>query len=106
MTAPLLGPFPPSSHPIREDATPTRALFPYVPQVSLAERDRRWQAIREKMVASGIDALILIGTDIFWGMGMANLRYVLQVDCATGAEALFPADGLPVVWSGSPHVNR
>src|ERR1700691_3167553 len=101
-----LPPFPPTSQPIPEAARATRRLFAYVPQVSLEERDRRWDRLRKKMLMNGIDALLLLGNDIYWGMGMANLRYVLQVDSQIGAYAIFPLVGDPVVWNCVPHMNR
>src|ERR1700733_10224216 len=102
----MKGPYPPTAREIPADAVPTREPMRYVPQLSHTERERRWERVRKKMALQGLDALILLGTDISWGMGMANLRYLLQVDNATGAEGLFPLDGEPVAWSGASHVNR
>jgi Xaa-Pro aminopeptidase len=78
----------------------------WVPQLSLAERDRRWDKVRRKMRMAGVEAFVFLGNDIYWGMGMANLRYMLQVDAQLGADALFPIAGAPVVWQGLPHTNR
>jgi len=39
-------------------------------------------------------------------MGMANLRYLLQIDTQMGAEALFPLSGAPVAWTQMWHMNR
>jgi Xaa-Pro aminopeptidase len=102
----LHGPFPPTAVPLPAGARPTRELLPYVPQLSLAERDRRWDRLRKKMIMAGLDALVFLGNDIFWGMGMANLRYAFQVDSQVGADALFCLDGEPVVWNAPPHMNR
>ena len=102
----MKAPFPPTRAPLPKGARATRALLPYVPQLSLAERDRRWDRIRKKMVMAGLDALVFLGNDIYWGMGMANLRYVLQVDSQIGADAIFPLVGEPVVWNAVPHMNR
>ncbi len=77
-----------------------------MPQLSLVERDRRWDGLRKKMVLSGLDALVFLGNDIYWGMGMANMRYVLQVDSQIGADALFFMDEAPIVWNSLPHMNR
>lgn len=87
-------------------AQATRRLFPYIPQFSLAERDRRWDQTRKRMLMHGYDALVLLGNDIYWGMGMANLHYLLQVDSQIGADALFPLVGDPCVWNAVPHMNR
>ncbi len=97
--------FPPTARPIPEGAT-AAALFDHVPQISLAERDRRWGAARKKMLMAGLDALVFLGNDIYWGMGMANMRYMLQVDSQIGADGLFPLVGEPVVWNAVAHMNR
>ena len=98
--------FPPTAKPLPAAGRATRALLPYVPQFSLAERDRRWDRTRKRMLMAGLDALVLLGNDIYWGMGMANLRYLLQVDSQIGADALFPLAGEPVVWNAVAHMNR
>ena len=100
------GPFAPTKMPLPSDARATRELLKYVPQFSLAERGRRWDRLRKKMITAGLDALVFLGNDIYWGMGMANLRYVLQVDSQIGADAIFPLEGQPVVWNAVPHMNR
>jgi len=99
-------PFPPTARPLPEGARPTRVPSKYVPQMSLKERDRRWDRARKRMLAAGLDALVFLGNDIYWGMGMANMRYMLQVDTHLGAEGLFPLSGDPVAWTGVPHMNR
>lgn len=99
-------PFPPAARPFPNDAQPTRELLQYIPQFSRAERDRRWDRVRKRMLMSGIDCLVLLGNDIYWGMGMANLRYLLQVDSQIGADAMFPVSGEPVVWNAVAHMNR
>ena len=102
----MKGPFLPTKVPLPPDARATRELLKYVPQMSIAERDRRWDRLRKKMIMAGLDALVMLGNDIFWGMGMANMRYVLQVDSQIGADAIFPLVGEPVVWNCVPHMNR
>ncbi len=99
-------PFPPTAKPLPDDARPTRELLKYMPQFTLKERDRRWDRVRKKMLMEGLDALVLLGNDIYWGMGMANLRYLLQIDAHLGAIAIFPFNGEPVVWHGVVHMNR
>lgn len=81
-------------------------LFDYMPQMSLAERDRRWDRLRKKMLMAGLDGLVFLGNDIYWGMGMANMRYVFQVDSQIGADGLFTLTGDPVVWNAVAHMNR
>jgi Xaa-Pro aminopeptidase len=102
----MRAPFPATKRPFPADARATRELLKYIPQFSLAERDRRWDRLRKKMITAGLDALVFLGNDIYWGMGMANLRYVLQVDSQIGADAVFPLVGDPVVWNAVPHMNR
>jgi len=102
----MMQPFPPTQKPIPSDAYATRELMKWVPQLSLTERNRRWDRVRKKMLMAGLDAFVFLGNDIYWGMGMANLRYMLQVDAQLGADALFPLAGAPVVWQGIPHTNR
>ena len=101
-----LPPFPDTARPIPADARATRVPMQYVPQFSLQERDRRWDRARKAMLMAGLDGLVFFGNDIYWGMGMANMRYMLQVDTHLGAEAIFPLSGDPVVWNGVPHMNR
>jgi Xaa-Pro aminopeptidase len=99
-------PHPPTAVPLPDGARATKELLAYLPRLSLAERDRRWDGLRKKMLMADIDALVFLGNDIFWGMGMANLRYALQVDSQTGADGLFCLDRDPVVWNGPAHMNR
>ncbi len=97
-------PFPP--HPLPEGAKPTRELLKYLPQLSIKERDRRWDGIRKKMLMSNIDVLLFLGNDAFFDMGMVNLRYVMHVGSKLGAHALFFIDRDPIVWHSRPHTNR
>ena len=78
----------------------------YKPQLSLQERNRRWDQVRKYMRFSGFDGLIFLGTDIYWGSGMANLRYMFQVDSQIGADAFFPLEGEPIIWNAVQHMNR
>src|SRR5262245_42374944 len=72
----------------------------HLPRLSLAERDRRWGLVRERMVDDGIEALILVGSDVFYDMGMANVRYLTHIADKSGALVVFPVEGDPVVWTG------
>lgn len=101
-----LPPFPPTAVPLPEGARATRVPSKYIPQLSTKERDRRWDRARKAMLMAGLDAFVFLGNDIYWGMGMANMRYMFQVDAHLGAEGLFPLEGEPVVWTGVPHMNR
>lgn len=71
----------------------------YVPRLSIAERDRRWSLIRERMAVEGLECLLIIGNDSHWDMGMANMRYVTHIGSKTDAIAIFPLEGEPIVWT-------
>ena len=75
----------------------------YVPRWSVAERDRRWALIRERMVVEGIDCLLMVGTDVKFGFGLANVRYVSHIGSVAGVYVLFPLVGEPVIWTERPH---
>lgn len=85
---------------------PTAALLSHVPRLSIDERNRRWDRLRKKMLLADLDALIFLGSDIFWGMGMANMRYVFHIDSQLGGQGLLPLEGTATVWNGPPHTNR
>ncbi len=67
-----------------------------LPRLSLAERDRRWAAVRKEMAARKLDALVLWGWPMMWDFYTANARYL----CPIGGNAefnvlVFPAEGEP-----------
>jgi len=97
-------PFPP--HPVPRGARPRRASPDEYPRLSIAERDRRWDGIRKRMLMRGVDALVLLGNDIYWDMGMANLRYVTSIAAKMGTNALFFLDAEPVLFNAVPHMSR
>ena len=80
-------------------------LKPYLPQISIQERDRRWRAVRERMAEKGIDCLIVWGNTFSQGLAMANVRYLTQVGTWHGGIALFPASGEVTLFSGPPHMS-
>jgi Xaa-Pro aminopeptidase len=94
------------AHPLPVGAKPTKELLKYVPQLSLAERNRRWDGIRKKMMLANIDVLLILANDAFWDMGLINLRYITQVCSKMGAHALFFIDRDPIIWNSLPHMNR
>ena len=97
-------PYPP--HQLPAGAKPTRELLKHVPQLSLAERNRRWDGIRKKMMLANIDMLLILANDAFWDMGLINLRYITQIGSKMGAHALFFVDRDPIIWNSLPHMNR
>src|SRR5262249_51027582 len=79
-----------------------RKLVEY-PTPSLAERDRRWAAVRNEMDARELDCLILCGWPAMWDFNIANARYL----CPIGGNAefnvlLFPRAGDPTSFIYSP----
>lgn len=77
----------------------------YQPQLTRAERDRRWNLVREQMARKGVDALVIWGTDTFYGMGMANFRYLTHIGSQMGGACIFPLAGDPIVYQAPPHMN-
>jgi Xaa-Pro aminopeptidase len=92
--------------PIPAGAVATKRLLPYLPQLSLAERGRRWDKARKRMISRGLDALLFMANDIYWDMGYANLRYLTQCGSKIGAFGAFFLDADPVVWNSVAHMNR
>ena len=104
-TPPGMNPLHPP-HPLPEGAKPTKVPMRYLPQLSLAERDRRWDQLRKRMLLGRFDALLFLGNDIYWDMGIANIRYVFQVASKISLYGAFFVDRPPVVWNSVAHMNR
>ena len=80
-----------------------RRLKADLPQLSLAERDRRWALVRAAMKQRGLDCLVLFGWPAMWDFNVANARYL----CPIGGNAennvvVFPAEGEPTSFVFSP----
>ncbi len=86
-------------------AKPTKVPMRYLPQISIAERDRRWDGLRKLMILGRYDALVFLGNDIFWDMGVANIRYVFNVASKVLLYGAFFVEGDPVVWNSTPHMQ-
>lgn len=81
-------------------------LKEYLPQFSLEERNRRWAAVWEEMRLNDLDCLLLKGTDVFFGYGNSNIRYLTQISGQRmGAIAIFPLEGTPIVFASPPHMH-
>jgi len=70
-----------------------------LPRLSIAERDRRWEATRREMDARGLDCLLLWGWPAMWDFCTANARYL----CPVGGNAefnvlVFPRNGDPTCF--------
>ncbi len=93
-------------HDIPRGAKPTRELLKHLPQFSLTERARRWDGARKRMKMAGFDALLFLGNDAFFDMGLVNGRYLTQVGSKVGTNVLFMLDEDPIVWNALPHQQR
>jgi len=100
----FLPPFPP--HAIPRGAKPHQHSGDDFPRLSLTERDRRWDGLRKRMLMRGVDVLIFLGNDIYWDMGLANLRYVTSIGAKMGSHALFFMDQEPVLYNAVAHMSR
>lgn len=81
-------------------------LREHVPQFSLEERNRRWAAVWEEMRLNELDCLLIKGTDVFFGYGESNIRYLTQIGGQRmGTLAIFPEEGVPVVFASPPHMH-
>ncbi len=65
-----------------------------IPRLSLAERERRYRAVRAAMAAENLDALICPASTSRWEQTMADSRYLTTIG-GFGTETLtiFPCDG-------------
>jgi Xaa-Pro aminopeptidase len=69
-------------------------MWKHIPNLSLEERDARWEKIRARMSGVGLDCLLV------WSGGgghIDNIRYVAHV--GVPGICLFPLNGEPVVFS-------
>ena len=67
-----------------------------LPRFSLAERDRRYAAVRKQMAARGLDAIVLWGWPMMWDFYTANARYLSPIGGNAEFNVLiFPAVGEP-----------
>jgi Xaa-Pro dipeptidase len=68
-----------------------------LPQFSLAERDRRYEAVREHMAARGLDCLLIPHNTGDWDNYQSDVRYLTGIGGhCTGAAAVFPIEGEPI----------
>jgi Xaa-Pro dipeptidase len=65
-----------------------------IPRLSLAERDRRYRAVREAMTADNLDVLLCPASTARWEQTMADSRYLTTIG-GFGTETLtiFPREG-------------
>jgi Xaa-Pro dipeptidase len=87
----------------------TTAMIPvqggYVPRFSLAERDRRWNRVRELMAADNIDCIFVPPNTGHWDTFQASGRYLTTIGGNNAQVAtIFPFDG-DVTAISSPDIN-
>jgi Xaa-Pro dipeptidase len=73
-----------------------------VPKISLAERDRRWATLRDRMREAGLECLVLPYNTGHWGQFQADVQYVTSMG-GNDSEitAVFPLDGEVTAWARS-----
>ena len=70
-----------------------------IPLPSLAERDRRYKNVRERMAREGLDVLLLPANHSRWEQMMADSRYLSGIGgFATEVFTVFPAEGDPAAY--------
>ena len=76
------------------DVDRTPGLHPY-PRFSLAERDRRWTAVRKRMAEEGIDVIVTPNNTGHSTHFQANTRWLTHVGGGSDADiaAIFPLEG-------------
>jgi Xaa-Pro dipeptidase len=74
-----------------------------LPRLSLAERDRRWTAVRREMAARRLDAIVLWGWPTMWDFYTANARYLAPIGGNAEFNVLvFPVDREPTCFVHMP----
>jgi len=74
-------------------------LMDYRPQLSQAERDRRYAAVRAKMAEQGLDVLLAPANTGRWEQQQADARYLSQIGGnATEPFVVLPAKGEPTAY--------
>ena len=69
--------------------------YPY-PRFSLAERDRRWKAVREEMAKAGVDVLVGSNNTGHWDHWQSDIRYLTQIGGhCVDAAVVFPLESEP-----------
>jgi len=74
----------------------SRLALSELPTLTLKERDRRWEKVREAMRKRDIECLVIWGSDGAYGAYAANLRYLSN--CVQKAYLVFPAEDEPTMF--------
>ena len=74
-----------------------------LPRLSLAERDRRYAAVRAAMAENGLDCILAPENTGEWDACQPDVRYLTTIGGGgTAAAAVFPAEGEPVAIVREP----
>jgi len=70
-----------------------------LPKFSLAERQRRWQRVRERMGQAKLDAIIGFPNQSHWDQFQADIRYLTHIGGhQTEVAVVFPQSGEPTAF--------
>jgi Xaa-Pro dipeptidase len=70
-----------------------------LPKFSLAERQRRWQRVRERMRQAKLDAIIGFPNQSHWDQFQADIRYLTHIGGhQTEVAVVFPQSGEPTAF--------
>lgn len=78
-------------------------LYKHIPQLSLQERDRRWQRVREEMRSWNLDCLLVWGSDAQFSLCEVNFRYLTAIPSQGRSLVVFPKTGGPIAFVGTGH---
>ena len=71
----------------------------YLPQLSLAERDRRYREVRARLAERGLDVLLAPANTGRWEQLQADARYLSQIGGnATEPFVCLPREGEPTAF--------
>ena len=72
---------------------------------SMAERDRRWNGVREAMAREGLFALVCLPSTINHDRGQASARWLTQLgENSEEVTCVFPLEGEVATWQLRPGV--
>ncbi len=70
-----------------------------LPKFSLAERQRRWQRVRQRMAQAKLDAIIGFPNQSHWDQFQADIRYLTHIGGhQTEVAVVFPQSGAPTAF--------
>lgn len=78
-------------------------IYKHIPQMSLEERNRRWQRVREEMKYWNLDCLLVWGSDAQFSLCEVNFRYLTAIPSQGRSLVVFPRKGDPIAFVGTGH---